>query len=151
MKNLSVKDIAELLAQNEETIRRKIRDGKIQAMKSYNRQGYEIPPQQFIQDGLITERKLEEYLGQKEQGKQEEDIDSWLDIVKEYEARGETGQLETVLRLTQAMDQIYDKRMEKSLYSASLMQKYKKAEEEIRFLDSQIEQIKLYIELIKKK
>ena len=49
------------------------------------------------------------------------------------------------------MDQIYDKRMEKSLYSASLMQKYKKAEEEIRFLDSQIEQIKLYIELIKKK
>ena len=120
-------------------------------MKSYNRQGYEIPPQQFIQDGLITERKLEDYLGQKEQGKQEEDIDSWLDIVKEYEARGETGQLETVLRLTQAMDQIYDKRMEKSLYSASLMQKYKKAEEEIRFLDSQIEQIKLYIELIKKK
>ena len=61
MKNLSVKDIAELLAQNEETIRRKIRDGKIQAMKSYNRQGYEIPPQQFIQDGLITERKLEDY------------------------------------------------------------------------------------------
>ena len=48
----------------------------------------------------VSYTHLEDYLGQKEQGKQEEDIDSWLDIVKEYEARGETGQLETCLLYT---------------------------------------------------
>ncbi len=157
---LTVKEVAELVAKNQETIRRKIREKKLEAEALLsNKEGYVISISELIKKRFITKEQSESYLKKKNcensnvpnAVEESYDQNSWLAIVSEYMQAEAKNIPQTIARLISETDKINKIRRKKNLELLSIKQTLEMMEADVEGLNSQVEQIVDFIEKLKYK